>query len=220
MRMYAQRTPEQRAKNTAAKRTARAADPKGYNAYMRAYRAARGEKHREYLRDYYRRTAERQRETARRSREGDRERSRRISRESRRRHRDRNNAAERAWCAANPVAANAARKKREQQPQYKIINAVRDAVRRMAKRGAVKAGPSVKYLGAPLHVVRAHIEALWQPGMSWENYGLFGWHIDHIKPLDAFDVMNPEQLAAAAHYTNLQPLWFLDNLTKSNRHAS
>ena len=55
--------------------------------------------------------------------------------------------------------------------------------------------------------------------MSWNNHG-FGndkWHIDHIDPLDSFDLTDPMQLKEACHYTNLQPLWQPDNLHKSNK---
>lgn len=53
--------------------------------------------------------------------------------------------------------------------------------------------------------------------MSWENYGKNGWHLDHIIPLSAFDLTDPEQLKIACHYTNIQPLWARDNLVKSNK---
>jgi hypothetical protein len=53
--------------------------------------------------------------------------------------------------------------------------------------------------------------------MSWENYGLKGWHIDHIKPLEKFNLLDLEQLKRACHYTNLQPLWAEDNLSKGSK---
>jgi len=49
--------------------------------------------------------------------------------------------------------------------------------------------------------------------MTWSNYGK-GWHIDHIKPCASFDLSNPEQQKICFHYTNLQPLWAIDNIKK------
>jgi hypothetical protein len=50
--------------------------------------------------------------------------------------------------------------------------------------------------------------------MSWNNYGK--WHIDHVMPLSAFNLNNIEDVKKACHYTNLQPLWAIDNIKKSN----
>lgn len=59
-----------------------------------------------------------------------------------------------------------------------------------------------------------HLESKFRPGMTWENRGKKGWHIDHIKPLSAFDLTDPGQVSDACHYTNLQPLWWKENLDK------
>ena len=56
--------------------------------------------------------------------------------------------------------------------------------------------------------------------MSWDNWNLAGWHIDHIRPLASFDLTDPVQLKQAAHYTNLQPLWAHDNYVKGSRVSS
>lgn len=50
--------------------------------------------------------------------------------------------------------------------------------------------------------------------MAWKNWGVKGWHIDHIKLLASFDLTNKEQFLQAVHYTNLQPLWWYENLLK------
>ena len=53
--------------------------------------------------------------------------------------------------------------------------------------------------------------------MTWENYGFRGWHIDHIIPLASFDLTDRQQLLKAVHYSNLQPLWWFENLSKSDK---
>lgn len=69
-------------------------------------------------------------------------------------------------------------------------------------------------LGAPIEIVRKHIEKQFHDGMSWENYGLHGWHIDHIRPVASFDLTKIEEQKKCFHYTNLQPLYAKDNLAK------
>lgn len=75
----------------------------------------------------------------------------------------------------------------------------------------------LRYLGCDMTCLIAHLESKFQEGMSWENYGRDGWHLDHIIPLSAFDLTDPEQLKIACHYTNIQSLWAKDNLVKSNK---
>lgn len=67
---------------------------------------------------------------------------------------------------------------------------------------------------------KVYLESLFQPGMVWENYGNDGWHIDHVRPLSSFDLLDPVQFSQACHYTNLQPLWAKDNLSKGNKWGS
>lgn len=49
-------------------------------------------------------------------------------------------------------------------------------------------------------------------GMTWDNYGQ--WHVDHIRPCALYDLTKEDQQMACFHYTNLQPLWAKDNMSK------
>jgi len=70
-------------------------------------------------------------------------------------------------------------------------------------------------LGCSGTKLKRHLESLFQPGMTWENYG--EWHIDHKTPLSVSYAQGPGSFKKACHYTNLQPLWAIDNLRKSNK---
>lgn len=61
----------------------------------------------------------------------------------------------------------------------------------------------------------AHIEKQFSKGMTWDNYGTV-WHIDHVIPLSSFDLLNPEEVRRAGHYTNLQPMFAQENRDKSD----
>lgn len=69
------------------------------------------------------------------------------------------------------------------------------------------------YIGCNREELINHIQTQFKDGMSWDNYGQ--WHIDHIIPLDS--AKNEEELYKLCHYTNLQPLWAKDNLSKGNK---
>jgi hypothetical protein len=71
-------------------------------------------------------------------------------------------------------------------------------------------------IGCTREELMVYLESKFKPGMTWDNYGRFGWHIDHIKPLSLFDLTCEEEAKIAGHYTNLQPLWAEENLRKSN----
>jgi len=83
-----------------------------------------------------------------------------------------------------------------------------------AIRNGYKSGSAIDDLGCSITNLKAYLESRFLPGMSWNNYGKHGWHVDHIKPLCRFDLTDEVQLKKACHYTNLQPLWAKDNLEK------
>jgi hypothetical protein len=80
-----------------------------------------------------------------------------------------------------------------------------------------KQGSSVRDLGCSVQELKEHLEKQFQEGMTWENWSVHGWHIDHIIPLASFDLTDKEQFLKACHYTNLQPLWAKDNISKKDK---
>jgi len=77
--------------------------------------------------------------------------------------------------------------------------------------------PSMELLGTDIDTAREHIEKQFKEGMTWDNHGHYGWHIDHIIPCSSFDLTDPEQQKKCFHYTNLQPLRWRENISKGNK---
>jgi len=98
--------------------------------------------------------------------------------------------------------------------QFRIIRNLRGRLSQAIKH-SYKSGSAIKDLGCSIPELKLHLESKFQSGMTWDNYGKYGWHIDHIKPLSSFDLTNREQVLMACHYTNLQPLWAIDNMIKN-----
>lgn len=94
---------------------------------------------------------------------------------------------------------------------FKLRRNLRIRLRAALKRNT-KTGSAVKDLGCSIEELKIYLQSKFTEGMSWDNYGK--WHIDHIIPLSKVDLTNETELKKAVHYTNLQPLWALDNIRK------
>lgn len=107
-------------------------------------------------------------------------------------------------------------KKRMEDPLFKLKYSIRNHLRQAVRlTGNKKTKATFRILGCYIPELKAHLESLWLPGMSWDNYGYNGWHIDHKVPLASANTIS--ELESLCHYTNLQPLWKMDNLKKSNK---
>ena len=102
-------------------------------------------------------------------------------------------------------------------PDFKISQNVRRRLR-LALKGNSKAAPTMEIIGCTIEELWLHLESKFEPGMTRENHGRFGWHIDHKKPCCAFDLSDLEQQKICFHYSNLQPLWAKDNLEKGGNY--
>lgn len=118
--------------------------------------------------------------------------------------------------AEEKAVRNANRKnKLKTDPSYRLDCAVRGVARSAFKRqGYSKSESTNKLLGCSPSFLRDWISSKFKRGMTLENYGHKTWHIDHIIPLSTFDLSDPNQAAIACHYTNLQPMWAKENITK------
>lgn len=81
--------------------------------------------------------------------------------------------------------------------------------------GRTKRFSGIEYLGCSFEQLKTHLEKQFVDGMTWENHG--EWHIDHIKPLCSFDFSDERELFKAWHFSNLQPLWAKDNISKGGK---
>jgi len=106
------------------------------------------------------------------------------------------------------------RKRYKTDLNYKLKKVLRSRMN-MALGHNWKAARTAELLGASIPEVWNHLEKQFQLGMTRKNHGL--WHIDHIKPCATFDLSDPEQQKKCFHYTNLQPLWAFDNISKGKR---
>lgn len=102
---------------------------------------------------------------------------------------------------------------------FKLRRLFRCRIKYAIKKGsnAKKAYGTEKLIGCTFQEAREHIEKQFKVGMTWENHGRYGWHIDHIIPCASFDLTDIEQQKKCFNYTNLQPLWAEENIAKGAR---
>lgn len=110
------------------------------------------------------------------------------------------------------------RKKYHEDIQHKLKVTIRNRLNDFLRTKGIRKYTSSTYsIGCTYEELQVWIESQFQEGMTWDNHQLVGgWHLDHKKELCTFDLTDPKQLEEAQHYTNLQPLWAKDNLSKRN----
>ncbi len=114
------------------------------------------------------------------------------------------------------------RKRHKEDKSLYLTSILRARINKAIKENRKHARTTV-LLGCSIEHFIKHLESLWQPGMNWSNYGAWKrgqpmtWHIDHIKPCISFDLTDPAQQRECFHYSNLQPLWAIDNIKKGGQ---
>jgi hypothetical protein len=127
-----------------------------------------------------------------------------------------NNTKKYDWKINNSDKVKEYRKLYSQRPKCKMADSVRRRIKKYLKlKNLTKNNKTFDIIGCTPTELKVYLESLFTTGMSWDNYGLYGWHIDHKKPLSS--AKTEEELLTLCHFTNLQPLWAKDNLTKSSK---
>jgi hypothetical protein len=113
--------------------------------------------------------------------------------------------------STNPEAVKR-RRRRLANPQQRLRDNITSRLANiLANGGFRKRDRTEEIVGCSFQALREHLERQFQPGMNWENYG--SWHVDHIVPVSR--ATTELEMLELNHYTNLQPLWAADNLSKS-----
>jgi hypothetical protein len=104
--------------------------------------------------------------------------------------------------------------KRNNNPLLKLSYNTRNLIlKSIKKNGYTKKNKTYKILGCSFEEFKLHLEKQFTKGMTWENQG--EWHLDHIYPVSL--AKDEEELIKLNHYTNFQPLWAFDNISKGNK---
>lgn len=107
------------------------------------------------------------------------------------------------------------KKRRNSDYLFNLKHSVRGLTHKaFSRNGFTKKSKTKELLGCDWSVLKEHIENNFKEGMNWYNRG--EWHIDHIIPLCS--AKNEFDLLKLCHYTNLQPLWAEENLSKGGRY--
>lgn len=108
-------------------------------------------------------------------------------------------------------------KKLEEDPLFNLTFKVRSLIRNAFKRKFTKkAKKTVEILGCSFGQFKLHLESKFDENMNWDNYGTY-WQIDHIKPISL--AQNVKEVYDLNHYTNFQPLYWLENIRKGNKYS-
>jgi len=106
--------------------------------------------------------------------------------------------------------------RRKKDPVFRLIGNFRRRTMIYLKQMNFKKDSSIfKMIGCTPDEFRKYLEGKFLDGMSWDNYGMYGWHVDHIIPISSAKTL--EEIKKLSHYTNFQPLWAKDNREKSNK---
>jgi len=190
-----------------------------------AWAKANPEKVKASRKAFYQRHKDRIKAEQKKYRDANKEKTRQRNKEYREEHKEELNKKSKQWYQDNIEHVKEYRKKNKQHTadcerkrlrnniQRRLSSNLRRRVR-AAINGDCKSTSTTALLGCSIDEFKKHLESLFKEGMSWDNYGRYGWHIDHIIPCNSFNLEHLEDQKKCFHYSNMQPLWAKENHSK------
>lgn len=169
--------------------------------YAKKFREENKEKYKQLYKNWYKKNKEKKLKKTQEWREKNKEKYKQLSKN---------------WYEKNKKHIREKNKERyKTDPNFKMRSNISRRIL-LALKGKSKSANTMTLLGvSDIEFLWNHLEKQFKPGMTRENHGL--WHVDHVIPCFSFDLTKPEEQAKCFHYTNLQPLWASENLSKGNR---
>jgi hypothetical protein len=107
------------------------------------------------------------------------------------------------------------KERRISDPIFNLTNRMRCRIYKYLKiMNISKKNKTFDIVGCTPESLKKYLENQFTEGMSWDLFGEH-IHIDHIIPLSS--AKTEKELYELCHYTNLQPLWAIENIRKSNQ---
>lgn len=107
-------------------------------------------------------------------------------------------------------------RRKKKDPVYRAMYNLRGRLTSYIKLNSlVKQNNFAKIIGITPEGFREYIESQFEEGMTWDNRGIYTWHLDHIIPISTAKTI--EDVERLTHYTNFQPLWSEVNRSKGDK---
>lgn len=116
----------------------------------------------------------------------------------------------------NQLANEIHKRRKDEDPSVLLASIIRSQVHNGIDKKKFNLSTQ-EIIGCDFEFFKYYMECKFEDGMTWETHCQFGWHADHIIPVSSFDLTKIEEIKKCFHYSNYQPLWWWDNLSKGSK---
>lgn len=101
---------------------------------------------------------------------------------------------------------------------FKIAHCLRRRYKKflLDDKGKNKSKSALNILGCSIDFLKLWFSFCFEKDMTFENHGKL-WHIDHMIPCSKFNLQNDNEKLKCFHWTNMKPMYAIDNMKKNNK---